>query len=288
LDDELNKVPVRMSMGLERPESYSDARVSNLVNILNTYDNFIDTFESIELEDNSNCLDRDRYLISHDLHNVLINGYRLKRDRTINKNEEGIYIVVFKHVKIEGKKTLIYKYIKYPYILYDLIYKYITIESSSLVITNGNSIGTDFLFVMENFAFRKDEISPIVRDLAENFLLRSFNSKGIFPRNVIDMLKMLLHGCSIFLDKSEICEFIKLSSERKIYDLLVKMVNLYNLYESEKQQEGLRILREGLDKVNYVNYNFLGKVVFVTNDLDSLINKIRLSYDKGVNPGPQK
>lgn len=39
------------------------------------------------------------YLIDDNLHNLLINGYRLKRDRTTAKDEKGVYLVVFKPIK---------------------------------------------------------------------------------------------------------------------------------------------------------------------------------------------
>jgi hypothetical protein len=35
------------------------------------------------------------------------------------------------------------------------------------------------------------------------------------------------------------------------------------------------------------HYNFLGRVVFITEDLDSLINKLKKSVDSRVNQGPK-
>jgi hypothetical protein len=78
------KVSNRLKHKYRTPESFSNNHISNLVEVFNTYDNYIKTFESIEISDNSNCLDRNKYLINHDLHNVLINGYRLGRDRISN------------------------------------------------------------------------------------------------------------------------------------------------------------------------------------------------------------
>lgn len=60
--------------------------------------------------DGSNCLDLNKYLISHDLHNILINGYKITRDRTITKQDKGIYMVMFKSIKLKGKDVLVYKY----------------------------------------------------------------------------------------------------------------------------------------------------------------------------------
>ena len=284
LDDELEKVPIRLDSGLMKPETYSDDRITSLVYVLNTYDNYIDTFESIELNDDSNCLDRNKYLISHDLHNILINGYKMKRDRTIEKQDGGVYIVVFKKVK----DNLIYKYIKYPYIFYDCLYSYIERESSSLVVTNDNSVGVDYLFVLENLFYSEEEVIHKIKSLSDLFKHKSLygNSRGIFPRNIVDMFKMLLQGCPIFLRTELLCKFIKLVSERKVYEVVVEIVRLYKFYTNEL--EGLYVLREKLKTPKLDNYNFIGRVVFITEDLNSLIKRLEVIFYGKVNQGIQK
>lgn len=289
LDLELEKVPRRLHYGLERPEYYSNERVSNLVEVLNTYDNYIDTFESIELCDESNCLDKNNYLIGYDLHNLLINGYRLQRDRTISKEERGVYIVVFKKIFVEGKETLVYQFIKYPYIFYDCLYHYFIQESSSLVINNGNSVGTDYLFVIENVLYDKESLDSFVKKVSENFNLHSLHgSRGIFPRNVVDMVKMLLKGCPMIMSNEAISKYVELSLQRNIYDIVEAVVKLYGFYDNESQNKGLEVLKENLEKPKYENYNILGRTVFVTDDLDSLIKKLKGLFGGSVNAGPQK
>jgi hypothetical protein len=288
LDVELSKIPRRLDFGLMDPDSYSSDRVNNLVNVLNTYDNYIDTFESIEITDYDNCLDKSKYLISYDLHNLLMNGYKIKRDRTISKSEHGVYIVVFKVIKVAGKDVLIYKYIKYPYIFYDCLYTYFVKESNSLVVRNGNSVGTDYLFVIDNLLFTKDSLESEIKRMSDNFKLEGLhrNSRAIYPRNIVDMFKLLLQGCPIFLNDDYIAKFLELAVKRQIYDIMVSMINLYHFYDEDKSA-GLDIVKEALNKMNYENYNFLGRVVFVTDDLDSLINRLQVSFNGSVNQGPQ-
>jgi hypothetical protein len=289
LDVELNKVPQRLNHGLMRPESYTSDRVNNLVNVLNTYDNYIDTFESIELSDDDNCLDENKYLIDHNLHNLLINGYKLKRDRTINKSVRGFYVVAFKTIKVEGEESLIYKYIFYPYIFADLLYSYFIRESSSLVVRNGNSVGTDYLFVIENQRYSEEFLLQRIKDISECFKLKGVNrdSRSIYPRNIIDLFKILLKGCPIFLNKDNIAKFIELSAQRNIFDIMVSIIKMYNFY-GKNEQNGLILAKEKLDKMQSDNYNLLGRLIFVTEDLDSLINKLKGSFDGSVNQGPQK
>jgi hypothetical protein len=282
------KVENRLAHSYQKPEQFMDGHITNLVNVLNVYDNYIESFESIEVADDLNCLDRHKYLISHDLHNLLLNGFRLKRDREISKEETGIYLVVFKSIKVKGEDVLIYRYIKYPYIFYDTLYSYIVKESSSLVITNDKSVGVDYLFVMRYFFENRDQLTSEIKKVSDMFKHKSLynNTRGIYPRNIIDMCKMLLQGCPVFLNDRDICEVIKLISEKKFYEVVVKLVELYDFYKNET--EGLKILSEKLRKPKLDNYNFLGRLVFITDDLDSLIKDLQEPFNGKVNQGPQK
>jgi hypothetical protein len=281
------KVHNRLAHNYQKPEEFIDERITNLVNVLNVYDNYIDSFESIEVPDDLNCLDRNKYLISHELHNLLLNGFRLKRDRDISKKEPGIYMVVFKTIQIKGKDALIYKYIKYPYIFYDTLYSYIVKESSSLVITNDKSVGVDYLFVMKYFFENKDQLTSEINKISDLFKHKSLynNTRGIYPRNIVDMCKMLLQGCPIFLNDEDVHQVVKLVSEKKIFEVVTKLVELYDFYKN--QTEGLKMLSEKLKKPKLDNYNFLGRLVFVTEDLDALIEDLKESFDGNVNQGPQ-
>lgn len=187
-----------LDSGYDKVEYLSDKRVTNLISILNNYDNFIDNFESIELENNSNCLDTKRYLISPDLHNLLVNGYKTPVSRDIRKDDEGVYMVVFKLLN-KKSNTLIYKYIKYPTIFKDCLFSYIVNESSSLVIGNSNSVGSDYLFIIDN-SFDVDSLVKDRIEQAMGYFMRAYlegNSRGIFPRNVVDLYKFLLQGCPL-------------------------------------------------------------------------------------------
>lgn len=93
-------------------------------------------------------MDKYKYFISNDLHSLFMNGYRVGGDRYVNKDHGAIYIVVFGNRVIKGENVLIYHYIKYPYIFYETLYSYIVRASSSTIMTNDMSIGTDYLFVI--------------------------------------------------------------------------------------------------------------------------------------------
>lgn len=293
VDTELSNIPVKLDSGLVKPEIYSDQRVTDLVNTLNVYGNYVDRFDSIDVNDDDNCFDKNKYLISHDLHTVLKNGYKLTRDRVIRKDSGGIYLVVFGSITLKGEDVLVYHYIKYPYKFYETLYNYIKRESSSTVITNDKSIGSDYLFVMRYFFENKEEMVSEINAISNLFKHKYLygNSRGIYPKNIIDMCKVLLQGCPVFFSDEDICKFIKLVWERKIYDAIVGLIELYGLYTN--RTEGLnmlkeKVLKEKVRKTNLDNYNFLSRVVFITDDLSYLIKDIRKSVDRNVNEGLQK
>jgi hypothetical protein len=70
------------------------------------------------------------------------------------------------------------------------------------------------------------------------------------------------------------------------------LVQLYDFYKDEKglgeDVKGLTMLEEKLKTKNLASLNFLGRLVFITDDLHYLINDIRSSVDKKINEGPQK
>ena len=73
--------------------------------------------------------------------------------------------------------------------------------------------------------------------------------------------------------------------KRDIFDLIVRIIDLYDFCHYD--EGGLEVLRDKLEKFKYANYNLLGRTVFMVEDLNSLINKIKLNYDGDVNQGPQ-
>lgn len=316
VDEALRSVKLRLDYGLQKVEYYWHQRVTDLVSVLNQYNDYIDTFDSIELEDNSNCIDCERYLISPELHNLLIDGYKTSRDRHIRKSDSGLYLVVFKLLG-GNSNTLIYRYIKYNPIFKPTLFTYIMNENNSLIIEDRFGVGVDYLFILDiafnsdvlpnldgvfnwDKAFNSGELSNFdgafnsgkaFNDIIKNnfnwmhnkFNVKVFTGGGIYPRNVIDLYKILLRGCPVMLDKQSMSEFIKLVVDKKFYELSLFILNLYNLYDNSKV--GLDMLKEKFNESNLVNYNLLGRCVFLVEDLDSLINIMKNSYI--VNQGPQ-
>jgi len=281
------KVRDRLEHGYSKPECYMNNRITDLVNQLNVYDSYIDTFDFIEIRGGDNCLDQNKYLISHALHNLLINGYRINRDRSIQKGSDGLYLVVFGTITVKGENVLVYNYIKYDYIFYDTLYNYIKIESSSTVVTNDRTVGADYLFIMRYFFENLNEMVNEIKHISDLFdhKFKYSTSIGIYPRNLIDLCKGLLKGCPVFLNNEDISKFIKLAWEKNSYEAIVGLVKLYDFYKND--EEGLNMLQDKLKKTNLNNFNFLGRLVFITDDLQSLVKDIKNSVDSKVNEGPQ-
>jgi hypothetical protein len=156
-----------------------------------------------------------------------------------------------------------------------------------LVITNDKSVGVDYIFAMENIVLSKDDIVSEINRISDLFKHKSLysNSRGIFPRNPVDLFKMLLKGCPIFANKMLIAGLIESCLKRNTLDVVTQLVNVYGFYSGDN--EGINMLKERLDKQNFNNYNLLSRIVFITEDLDSLINELKGSVDRDINQGPQ-
>ena len=90
--------------------------------------------------------------------------------------------------------------------------------------------------------------------------------------------------CLLYLDG--ISQYIKLSRQREIYDLVVRLTNLYGFYPSEVLEKELELLHNVLENFNYCNYILLERTVFVTHALYSFVDNIRVDLDGSVNQGP--
>ena len=75
---------------------------------------------------------------------------------------------------------------------------------------------------------------------------------------------MLIQGSPAFLNNDDICTLIKLASERKLFDVALELVKLYDLYKNET--EGLNMLREKLKTPKLEKYNLLGRLIFIICD----------------------
>jgi hypothetical protein len=96
---------------------------------------------------------------------------------------------------------------------------------------------------------------------------------------------MLLRGCPIVAGELFISQLIKSGLERDILDIIIKVIDLYGFFNKDK--EGLDKLNKKYAKPNMDNYNILSRVVFITEDLDSLINRLKESVDSRINQGPK-
>jgi hypothetical protein len=84
---------------------------------------------------------------------------------------------------------------------------------------------------------------------------------------------------------------IKMKNEKKLLTEVLKeekIVTMYSFYTDDSKNKGFNIIKDKIEKANLENYNVLNKIIFVTDDLDILINNIRKECNYDVNEGPQK
>lgn len=267
--------------------NFDDNGVDKLTDMLDRYKYMLNEFDSVEIEEGSNCLYQDTNLIDFTIFNTIDKGFRIYKDygisRNIKQNSAGIYMVVFSIINIENKPFVIYNYIKYSNVFSNLLHSYFCIESESKTVSDNISVGRDYLFVLHD-SLKYDEKRYI-----NNNESRSYLEKGFFSTNFVDMCKVIFKGRPIFLHTDSMCNFIKLGRNREIFDFLVEVLNKQKYYNNTRQHELVfKLLSSWLSKPDFIKYNLLNRVVFVTKDLNLLIEKLKLFFDGRVSQGFQK
>ena len=106
-------------LALSKVLRYKEGDIKDLFKIYqNIHKDLIDNYVYFDKYDNDYCLDKNSYLIDHNLQYALNNGYLPKNDNTMKKDLKGVYIVVLKRLNKQNN-VLIYKYLYYPYLFLD-------------------------------------------------------------------------------------------------------------------------------------------------------------------------
>ena len=237
--------------------------------------------DSVKLNNTSNCLSENDYLISPEIHKLLTDGFNGKIDRKISIQEPGIYLVSLGSIMFKSEKTYIYKYNKYSYIFDKLLYYYVSKGSCSINTLGNNLLCSDYLYVVDNSNLNKQDVVYLFNDLTYGFNISNIET---YPKNLIDILKILLKGRPIILNKDNVCEFIKLCIAKDIDGIFNYIISLYDINKNDFLEKALyKYINDSV-----YNYNFLGRIIFVTKDLNSLVKKLSIELEGTINQGPQK
>lgn len=247
--------------------------------------------ESVKINDSSNCLDKCNYLFNPKLSKSLISGSNMEKDRRIYKDKPAAYFVVFRSVNIKGKNVVYYNYISYHDIFSRLLLHYIKYGSSSLICTDGHLLSSNYMYVLDisSIVSNRNVIRYLLGDNVNSFTSRMTDLDPYLDTvGITDLFKFLLKGCPIILSTKALYRFFFVCVNRDIKDILYILSNFNPIFKDDKHDEISKFLIYRFNYVNFVNYNFLGRIIFITTNLNNLVNLLSSCCKGGINQGPQK
>ena len=262
----------------------------------------------------NNNLDLGKYLINKSLAEYLKYGNNINKEDKKNISKEFFYVVVFNKLwnsKL-NRHTLVYNYIKYNKIFFDLYYSYATIEQRSMSKFKQNNIGGGYFFLLDS------KLNPKpngVNGLSTYEIFRDYRSdvKNKHENYIKDKKNPNIDK-QVKFDFIEICKYItiKLLTSLSLQDMNIIITNLAISKPDYVEPRQLIVSKlqdingyAGLDTV-YIQtllstmiiiadhekkelYNDLSRFVFIVSDVRDLINYIKKSsVYADTNPGPIK
>ena len=234
-----------------------------------------------------NVLSQDRYLISNDLHNVLLTSKLENSTNTISKNN-GIYVVAVRLLNQENR-TLIYNYIYYPSIFIETWVAFLLFRNINSL--RFNQWGDTFVIINQDLINNSATLKfPIVEEgLGARFRLNSeseavralhYISNNYLHANVeqfINVFNQLNYICS---DTNELVNLLTLgfNKEYKAYfNHLLKSLNREIILDDNPNLEHVK----DDDKLNITNTS-----IYMVNDINCFVKTLNKNFS--VNEGPQK
>ena len=280
----------------------------NNLNIKNTD---LQKISPIQLEptqfSNNNNLDLGKYLISEWLANCLKYGNSINNIGKKSISKEFFYIVIFNKIWNDKHKryTLVYNYIKYNKIFFDLYYSYATIEQRYITRDKQNNIGAGYFFLLDN------ELNPKPNNTNE---LSSYEVFHNYRLDAINNHKNSNINKQVYYDFIEICKYITINllTPLSLYDMSFIIANLTIIkpYLDEPRQiiasklqnvsnypgistEYVESLISTMPTIDHKEkkelYNDISRFIFIVSDVRDLINCIKKSsIYTDTNPGPVK
>lgn len=271
----------------------NNAEAEQLKITLEDYANYIREIEtdSIEISDTDNCLDKKNYWISDELQDSLMNGYKYKGNRTITKKSKSIYLVVFRNIKRNGENILIYHYIKYPFIFASCLLNYLSFRDNNTIIS---PVYKDYLIVISHslLAMCLKEINQTnIEDFIEEYNQKAIdkidfrNDKGIYPKNIIDIYKVIFREIPIIREIENMSNLIDLSINKDFSKLINEIFDPY-INNTQNYEYIYKIMKQDTKG----DFNLLNRCVFILEDLYYLVdclNKYIYKGEKKVSQGSQ-
>ena len=238
-----------------------------------------------------NVLDKNRYLISKKLFDVLLNE-KLSNDKRIKK-ELGIYLVGFRVLNHEDK-SLVFNYVYYPSIFLEAYLAFIAHRNISsirfnewgdtLVVVDKGIVEQNPLLIGSSNSNDKSNRYSLTNKLEYHNTLESYD-KDYFEYLPIESFISLINKLNFCTNNLDECSYILNLAIQKEYIKYIQYL-LYPMYSDTKfhlyWNERLSNNIKNLNSINLVN-----TILFVVNDVVYMKNLIEKS-GYTISEGPSK
>ena len=251
--------------------------------------NRLQLLDSMTTKPRKNCnnLDTGIYLIDNKLEHILSDASLQRMDKPQKKKitKEFFYVVVFN--KLWNSKlnryNLVYNYIKYNRIFFDLYYIYATIEQLSRRDLRHANKGAGYFFLLDNQLKPSDILNEYSFKNSNSIILGNTNTINNvnIEMNFIDICKYAAEGVLLPVPLIEMCYVIdnlvlnyKNNNQNKLditYKLNRLLQSIKNRTPSDHRINKTHSLIENCQKIIFNN---LTRFIFIVSDVRDLVKTI--------------
>ena len=258
-----------------------------------------------EPEHTGNNLDIGKYLIDDYLADCLIYGNSCNKIEKKNISKEFFYVVVLNKLwnSKENRYTLVYNYIKYNKIFFNLYHSYATLEQRYVTSNKQNNLGAGYFFLLDSKLdpkFNSENESSeyeVFRNYRSDIINKHKDNSYIYltSSDFIEICKIITIKLLTSLSLQDMSIIIAYLAESSRMDIepkvavtsILQKTNEYSSIEADNIRA--RLCDVWYDSTGKSLYNDLSRFIFIVSDVRDLINCIKKSsIYTDTNPGPVK
>lgn len=213
--------------------------------------------------------------------------HKLLKDGTQNKHnltdpKDIVYVTIFSFAEKKNKKTLTYKYIKYPVILLPILLSYYSVLTQQCYSSQANNTGCEYMAVFDKGLIKLDPTHIQV------LISKLYYVKGTVLDTPLERCKNCASYRPLILTHAEVGVLLNLCMNKDMTEIYSFLINQSANYGYDVRHNGQFHHDKKYSKSLMVEKDLLQNLVLVVQDLPSLIKYIKEDIDPSVNEGLQK
>lgn len=225
-------------------------------------------------------MSKDKYIISDELAFFLRNPNTYLTPEKIKKDDKSLYLVCFRKVKNNNEDIIVYSYIKYHPLFYDLWFNFLLSDRTSDNTTN--EMG-DLLYLInrdiyDNFSKSNKYLTEFSDEFDRINNRRISHNLNVNGTNDYKDVLTTMHKFNMYCSNDDIINLLSLGFNNENFDFVKQVYTIQN--------PNIKWEINNKSDCNKKN-NILNGCILLTNDLNSMIKKFQSKGFK-INGGPQR